>query len=89
MKTKIKKIIMPMLIAIIAIASAFANNQSHQDDSALVDKIGFIRVGMECTSTPIVCSTIPNPFVCSDGINPILYDWNGTGCPLNLYRKIF
>lgn len=74
-----------MVVALVAIAGAFASNLSKQDNAALVDRQGHIRVGTQCLPTPVICTTDFGP-VCSDGTN-ILYDWNGSSCPMPLYRK--
>lgn len=85
MKTKIKKIILPMIIVLIAIAGSFASNQSKKENTMLADRIGYIRIGTLCVPTSVICTTNLGP-LCTDGTN-ILYDWNGTDCALPLYRK--
>jgi hypothetical protein len=88
MKTKIKKIVLPMVVALVAIAGAFASNLSNQSTTAtaLNDRQGYVRQGTVCTPTAVVCSTIFHPMLCTDGAN-ILYDWNGTACPTPLRYK--
>lgn len=87
MKTKIKKIVLPMVVALIAIAGAFASNLSSKDSTALVDRIGYVRSGVTCTPSAKTCTTDMNPFICTNA-EGILYDWNGTACPLHLYEKL-
>lgn len=86
MKTKIKKIVLPMVVALIAIAGAFASSVSKQDDAALMDRVGYRLQGAVCVPTSVICTTIANPTTCTDGVN-ILRDWNGTSCPTALFHK--
>lgn len=76
-----------MVVALIAIAGAFASNLSSQDNSALVDRQGYIKDGDQCTPVSVTCSTIFNAMMCTSG-STILFDWNGESCPLPLYRKV-
>jgi hypothetical protein len=87
MKTKVKKFVLLLGVVIIAISGAFANSISRQDKTALMDRIGFLNLNGNCFPTSIVCSVDFSPYICTDGIN-MLYDWNGTACPLVLYRKM-
>lgn len=88
MKTNVKKIVMPMAVITVAITGAFASNFSKQNKSALVDRVGYIKSGSTCTPTQTICSTDFNLQMCTDGINPILYDWNGTNCENHLFHKV-
>ncbi len=87
MKTKIRKFVLPMVVALIAIAGAFASNQSRQDKAALADRIGHVKVGLDCIPTSIICTTIENPQMCTSGAT-VLFNLEGTACPLPLYRKL-
>ncbi len=83
---KIKKIVLPMVVVSIAIAGAFASNLSHKVDNQLTDRIGYVKLGEVCIATNVICTDV---FVqlCTSG-SSILYDLNGTDCPIPLYRKI-
>jgi hypothetical protein len=84
MKTKIKKIGMPMIVALIAIVGAFAGNVSSKNDTAsLTDRLGHT---ITCQPTNVMC-TVDGSFICTDINSNTLYDWNGTDCPLPLKRE--
>lgn len=87
MKTKIRKFVIPMVVALVAIAGAFASNLSQKDDTtAIMDKPGYLFQGAACVKTATICSTIQNSKLCTVGGHN-LFEWNGTSCPINLYRK--
>lgn len=85
MESKIKKNALPILVILLAIVGAFASNLSKQDNANLLDRQGYIRVGIVCTPTTIICSAAGGS-LCNNGVD-ILYDWNGTSCPVQLYKK--
>lgn len=87
MKTKFRTFGLPMGVALLAVGGAFASTVSSQSKSVLADRQGHIKVGSTCTPTQVTCSNVFNLQMCSDGSN-ILYDWNGTSCPLPLYKKV-
>lgn len=87
MKNKIKKIILQLVVVMVAVVGAFANNLSYQNYTALVDRQGYAHLNFMCIPTTIICSTDPAPFICTDGTY-LLYDWNGTTCSLFLYKKM-
>lgn len=86
MKAKIKKFVLPLVIAVMAIAGAFATNLSATSDIAIADRQAYVKVGKACVATAITCSSIFSIQLCTDGANT-LYDWNGTSCPMALYQK--
>lgn len=84
MKTKIKNLGMPVVVALIAIAGAFAGNVStKKGDAPLVDRLGYT---ITCQQTSIMCTTDDGP-TCTDVEGNTLYDFNGTSCPNPLNRK--
>lgn len=87
MKKRIAKFVLPVAAVVLAAGGAFAGTFSGEKDVAVADRIGYIRNGSQCTPTAVSCSTIFNPQQCSDGTNQ-LYDYNGTSCPLPLYKKV-
>lgn len=87
MKTRIKKAMLPLVVAIMAIAGAFASNYSVVEDNAtLMDRPGYRLQGTVCVNASITCTTITSTVLCTDGSNT-LYDWNGTSCPTALFHK--
>lgn len=75
-----------MVVVSIAIAGAFASNLSHKVDNQLTDRIGHVKVEKVCVPTNVICGDIYVQ-LCTSG-STILYDFNGTDCPIPLYRKM-
>lgn len=86
MKTKIKKIVLPMAITLVAIAGAFASNLTRQDKAAMADRIGHVKVGIDCIPTAIVCSNVFDPQLCTSGTT-VLFELEGSACPMPLFRR--
>lgn len=87
MKTIFKKSRISIVIALIAVAGAFATNLS-AENNAVVDRQGYyLNANDVCTPSNVICSTVFNTQMCSDAGHSILFDWNGTSCAVPLYYK--
>lgn len=87
MKTRIVQKVLPFAAIVLAVAGAFAANISRPTVSSLTDFNG--RLPSTCSETPVVCSDIVKPQMCTSGAQQ-LYKLNasGTACPEALYKKI-
>lgn len=88
MKKHFANFVMPLAAITMAVGGAFAGTYSGQKDGAVVDRIGYIKNGIDCIQTSVLCSTDSQQPMCKDSAGNILYDFNGTTCPLHLYQRV-
>lgn len=84
MKTRIFKIVFPMLAFLIAISGAFAFNNAPAKKSAQ-QFIGHIKVDSDCEETGVLCQDEFNGKPCQSG-GTNLYKLNGSTCPNQLWK---
>lgn len=86
----LRKFILPAAVVILGAGSAFATNVNKNAHKAVKDGYVF-RPGEseECQNTHISCSDILSPNICTANVGmgtEQLFDFNGTGCPSNLFE---
>ncbi|RFN60334.1 DUF6520 family protein [Marixanthomonas ophiurae] len=81
MKTKKRKLVLPLMAFLFAIAAAFATQENHEEDTALVP--GYIRVNNVCQPAQ-ECSTVFGE-ICTYQGKPVFGMTGSSDCNLPLY----
>lgn len=81
-----RKFIIPVILVMTGAGAAFATNVNKAPSSTIVDGYRKTSDPMHpCDNSKIECSTVETT-VCTDALNVPLYDFNGSGCPSQLYK---